>query len=285
MAFSRKLRLIAEAVIFRHTIFSLPIAAAAVLLESSGSPPLRESILILLAVVAGRNAANALNRLIDADIDKKNPRTKDRHIPTGLLSKRAMLIFSLGAILALVIAAAMLNFLCVLLLPAAGFLIVGYSFSKRFTWLCHFWLGLACAIAPMGAFIGLTGHFAFRYFVLAGSHCLWVAGFDILYAQLDIDFDQREGLYSIPARFGLGGARVFAAASHAGALLGYFLISRFWPLSSWYFIAYTIAAGLLFAEHLIALGKTERHIRIASYTINEIFPIIVLAGILAGVYL
>ena len=162
---------------------------------------------------------------------------------------------------------------------------MGYSFSKRFTWLCHFWLGLACAIAPMGAFIGLTGHFAFRYFVLAGSHCLWVAGFDILYAQLDIDFDQREGLYSIPARFGLGGARVFAALAHAGALLGYFLISRFWPLSNWYFIAYAIAAGLLFAEHVIALGKTERHIRIASYTINEIFPIIVLAGILAGVYL
>ena len=280
-----KLRLLGETVIFRHTVFSLPLVASALLLESQGHPPLRESILIFLAAAAGRNAANALNRVIDADIDRKNPRTASRHLPQGLLSKKTLLIFSLLLILILIIAAALLNTLCVLLLPLAGFLTVVYSFSKRFTWLSHFWLGVACAIAPMGAFIGLTGHFAFRYFILAGAHALWVAGFDILYAQLDIDFDRQEGLYSIPARFGESAARIFAILSHLGSLLCFFLIPRFWALSPWYFGAFGTAALLLASEHIIALGNSEKHIKIASYTINEIVPIIILAGTAVGLYL
>ncbi|AEF81533.1 UbiA-like polyprenyltransferase [Leadbettera azotonutricia] len=286
MAFSiaGKLRLIGDAVIFRHTLFSLPFAATAILLESGGAPPLKKVILILLAAAAGRNAANALNRVIDADIDKKNPRTANRHLPQGLLSKKALLLFSLCMGIILIVAAVLLNPLCVILLPLAGILVGGYSFSKRFTWLCHYWLGLACAIAPMGSFIGLTGHFAFRYFVLASAHALWVAGFDILYALQDIEFDRREGLYSIPARFGAGPARFLAIVSHLGTLLGLFLLPLFWPLSSWYFIAAGIAGALLVAEHLIALGGSERHIRIASYSINEILPLIVLAGTVLGIY-
>ena len=289
MAFStlpwQRLRLIGEAVIFRHTLFSLPLAAAAVLLESAGAPPLEKTILIFIAAVAGRNAANALNRVIDAGIDKKNPRTAGRHLPQGTLSKKTLLIFSLILIVIMVIAAAMLNIMCILLLPVAGVLIGGYSFSKRFTWLCHYWLGVACAIAPMGAFIGLSGRFAFRYFILAGAHALWVAGFDIIYAQLDIDFDRREGLYSVPARFGPRAARIIALLSHMGALLGFFLIPLFWPLSPWYFAAAGVSGALLAAEHLIALGNSERHIKIASYSINEIVPVVILAGTVAGVYL
>ena len=280
-----RLRLIGEAVIFRHTIFSLPIAVSAILLESGGWPSLKKVILILIAAAAGRNAANALNRVIDADIDKKNPRTANRHVPRGLLSKKALLLFSLILIIILIIAAAMLNPLCVFLLPFAGILIGGYSFSKRFTWLCHYWLGIACAIAPMGAFLGLSGHFAFRYFVLAAAHALWVAGFDIIYAQLDIGFDRCEGLYSIPACFGPGIGRAFAILSHLGALLIWFLIPRFWPLSPWYYAAAAIAAVLLIAEQLVALKNSERHIKIASYSINEIVPIVILAGTAAGVYL
>jgi 4-hydroxybenzoate polyprenyltransferase len=281
----QKIGLIGEAVIFRHTLFSLPIAAAALLLESAGHPPLRKTALILLAAAAGRNAANALNRVIDADIDKRNPRTADRHIPQGRLSKKALLLFSLALILVLIAAAALLNPLCVILLPVAGFLIGVYSFSKRFTWLCHYWLGVACAIAPMGAFIGLAGRFAFRYFVVAAAHTLWVAGFDILYALQDIEFDRSEDLYSIPARFGAVPARAIAALSHLGTLLCWFVFPRFWPLSPWYYAAAGIAALLLIAEHLVALGNSERHIRIASYSINEIVPVIILAGTAAGVYL
>jgi 4-hydroxybenzoate polyprenyltransferase len=277
-----KLRLIGEAVIFRHTLFSLPFAAVAVLLESADKLPVKKIILIFLAAAAGRNAANALNRVIDADIDKENPRTADRHLPRGLLSKKSLLLFSLCMILIVVIAAFLLNALCVILLPVAAFLVGVYSFSKRFTWLCHFWLGITCAIAPMGAFIGLTGHFAFRYFILAGAHALWVAGFDILYALQDIDFDRRNGLYSVPARFGAGGGRVIAALSHLGALAGLLLVFRFWPLSGWYLAAVGLAGILLVTEHLVALGNSERHIRIASYSINEIVPLIILAGTLLG---
>jgi 4-hydroxybenzoate polyprenyltransferase len=280
-----KLRLIGEAVIFRHTLFSLPLVAVALLLENAGKPPVTKIILIFLAAAAGRNAANALNRVIDADIDKKNPRTADRHLPRGLLSKKTLFLFSLCMILIVVIAAFLLNPLCVILLPLAAFLIGVYSFSKRFTWLCHFWLGTACAIAPMGAFIGLTGHFAFRYFILAGAHALWVAGFDILYALQDIDFDRRNGLYSIPARFGARGGRVIAVLSHLGALSGFLLVFRFWPLSGWYLVAVGLAGILLITENLVALGNSERHIRIASYSINEIVPLIILAGTLLGKFL
>ena len=285
LLFGKKLYLLGEAVIFRHTIFSLPIAVSAILLESAGRPPLKKVILILLAAAAGRNAANALNRVIDADIDKNNPRTANRHLPLGLLSKKTLLLFSLIMIIILTAAAALLNPLCVMFLPLAGLLIGAYSFSKRFTWLCHYWLGIACAIAPMGAFLGLSGRFAFRYFVLAAGHALWVAGFDIIYAQLDIGFDRCEGLYSIPACFGPGIGRAFAILSHLGTLLIWFLIPRFWPLSPWYYAAAAVAAALLIAEHLVALGNSERHIKIASYSINEIVPLVILAGTAAGVYL
>jgi 4-hydroxybenzoate polyprenyltransferase len=279
-----KLRLVGEAVIFRHTLFSLPFAVTAILLETGGHPPLKKVVLILLAAAAGRNAANALNRVIDAEVDEKNPRTANRHLPRRLLSKKALLIFSLLMLLVLVTAAALLNPLCVILLPLAGLLIGGYSFSKRFTWLCHYWLGLACSTAVMGSFIGLTGHFALRYFVLAASHALWVAGFDIIYALQDIEFDRREGLFSIPARFGARGGRVLAVLSHLGAFGALLLVPRFWSLSPWYWTGVAITGIFLGAEHLIALKGGERHIRIASYSINEIIPLIVLAGTALGVY-
>jgi 4-hydroxybenzoate polyprenyltransferase len=287
-----KLGMMLDAVIFRHTLFSLPFAAAALLLESGGRPPLGKSLLILTAVVAGRNAANAFNRVIDGDIDAKNPRVADRHIPRGLLSKKSLLGFGLVLCLVLVIAAFLLNPLCAALLPLAGLLIGGYSFSKRFTWLCHYWLGLACSCSVMGAFIGLSGRFAPRYFVLAGAHALWVAGFDIIYGIQDIDFDRREGLYSIPVKFGVPGALLIAAFSHLGTLAGLFLVPLFWELSPRYFAGAGPAAILLAAEHILVRGRraagekaySERRIRIASYSINEIIPLLVLGGTVLGLY-
>jgi 4-hydroxybenzoate polyprenyltransferase len=284
-AAARKLGMIGDAVIFRHTLFSLPFAATAVLLESGGRPPLKKTLLILLAAAAGRNAANALNRVIDAGIDGRNPRTANRHLPRRLLSKKALLLFALVMGLILAVSAALLNPLCVILLPSACILIGGYSFSKRFTWLCHYWLGVACACAPMGSLIALSGRFAIRYFVLAAAHALWVAGFDILYAIQDISFDRQEDLHSVPARFGAAKARLFAVLSHLGTLACLFLIPRFWDVSVIYLSAAGMAAALLIAEHLIALGKTGRHILIASYSINEILPLVILAGTAADFWL
>ncbi|MFH2114142.1 MAG: UbiA-like polyprenyltransferase [Spirochaetota bacterium] len=274
-----------EAVIIRHTVFSLPFALLAILLETGGRPPLRPLLLAILAAAAARNAANALNRVIDARIDARNPRTAGRHIPAGTLSKKALLVFSGLMAVIVVIAAALLNPLCVALLPVAAILIGGYSYTKRFTWLCHYWLGLACSAAPMGAFLALSGRFEFRYFVLAGAVALWVAGFDILYALQDIEFDRREGIYSIPARFGNRSARLLSALSHLGTAVGLAVLPFFWNLSWIYLGGIVLAVALLAAEHLVVRGGTEKHVRIASYSINEVIPLVVLAFGAADIYL
>ncbi len=281
----RRLGDIGDAVIVRHTLFSLPFAVVAILLETDGRPPVGKLVLILVAAMAARNAANALNRVVDAEIDARNPRTAGRHLPTGRLTKKELLAFTavMGAVL--VAATAMLNWLCVALLPVAAVMIIGYSYTKRFTWLCHYWLGVACAAAPMGAFLALSGRFELGYFALAGAVALWVAGFDILYALQDIEFDRSAGLRSVPARFGARGARLIAALSHAGTVAALAALPLFWELSWPYLTGVALAAALLAAEHLIALGGTERHIRIASYSINEILPLVVLAATAADVYL
>ncbi len=137
----------------------------------------------------------------------------------------------------------------------------------------------------MGAFLALSGRFEFRYFVLAGAVALWVAGFDILYALQDIEFDRREGIYSIPARFGARGARLLAALSHLGTAAGLAALPLVWNLSWIYLGGIVIATALLAAEHIVVLGGTERHVRIASYSINEIIPLVVLAFGAADIYL
>lgn len=278
---------IGDAVMVRHTLFSLPFALSAVLLESGGKPPIAKLAWILVAAVGARNAANALNRLIDREIDARNPRTAGRPLTTGEVSPRDLRIFAAAMLALLVLGAAMLNPLCAALLPAAGILVFGYSYSKRFTWLCHYWLGLACSCATMGAFLGLSGRFRLRYFPITAGVALWVAGFDILYAIQDIGFDRKEGLRSIPARFGEKGARAIAAMSHAGTVAGLASVFLFWPESAGVATMSAIAAcaALIVAEHAISRGGTERHMRIAAYGINEALPAVFLLGVALDIYL
>lgn len=285
-ALFRRAAKVGQAVMIRHTLFSLPFAVSAVLLETGGKPPAAKLFWILVAAVGARNAANALNRLIDLKIDAKNPRTASRPSVTGEASLRSLWIFTIAMLALLVIGAAMLNPLCVALLPLAGILVFGYSYTKRFTWLCHYWLGVACSAATMGAFLGISGAFHLRYFPLTAGVALWVAGFDILYAIQDIGFDRREGLFSVPAVFGERKARLAAAASHLGAAAAMAFPLFLWPVNRLPALgAFALCASLLAAEHIVALGNTERHIRIAAYGINEIIPIIYLAGVASGIYL
>lgn len=281
----RKLMTLGDTVMIQHTLFSLPFAIAAVLLETKGRPPIGKLIWIVLAATGARNAANALNRLIDKDIDAANPRTAGRPLPSGKLAPRDLRIFAAAMLSLLVLSAAMLNWLCVALLPLAGILVFGYSYTKRFTWLCHYWLGLTCSAATMGAFLGIRGRFEFRYFVMSAAVALWVAGFDILYALQDIAFDRSKGLKSIPARFGPRLARVAAAASHVGTAALLASAPLFWDLGAAYLAGVGIASILLAAEHIVATGGTERHIRIAAYGINEILPFVILAAVALDVYL
>lgn len=280
-----RLAMIGDAVIVRHTLFSLPFAVMAVLLETGGRPPLVDLLLIVVAAASARNAANALNRVIDADIDARNPRTAGRHVPSGRLSKRSLLAFAAAMGALLVVSAALLDPLCVALLPVAALLIGGYSFTKRFTWLCHWWLGVACAAAPMGAFIALSGRFRPGYLALAGAVALWVAGFDVLYALQDMDIDRSQGLHSAPARFGARGARILSALSHVGTIALLASLPLFWDLGPAYAAGVAAVAALLVAEHAIARGGTERHIRIASYSINEVLPLVALAATAVDIYL
>ena len=282
----RKLGAIGDAIMVRHTLFSLPFALAAVLIETGGRPPLAKLAWILLAAAAARNAANALNRVVDREIDAANPRTAGRHLPAGKLAPRELEIFAAAMLALLVLAAAMLNWLCVALLPAAAILVFGYSYTKRFTWLCHWWLGLTCSAATMGAFLGLAGRFELRYFVLTAAVALWVAGFDVVYALQDVEVDRAQGLRSFPARFGPRLARLMAAACHLGTVLLLAAAPLFWRgLGAAYLAGVGAVAALLAAEHLVAAGGTERHIRIAAYGINEVLPIAFLAFACLELYL
>jgi len=268
-----------------HTLFSLPFVISAILLETNGRPPFWKLFWIVVAAFGARNAANALNRIIDRDIDAKNPRTAGRHLPSGQLKPRDLWFFTAAMLALLVLGAAMLNPLCVMLLPVAGLLLFGYSYTKRFTWLSHYWLGIACSAATMGAFLGISGVFQLRYFALTAGVALWVAGFDIIYALQDIDFDRREHLHSVPARFGETGGRVIAALSHIGAFLGFISIYCFWDTPGLCTgIALVLCFLLLVAEHLISARKSESRIKLAAYTLNQIIPIIYLFGVALDIY-
>lgn len=284
--FLRRLGAIGDSVMISHTLFSLPFVISAILLETGGRPPFWKLFWIVVAAFGARNAANALNRIIDRDIDAKNPRTAGRHLPSGQLKPRDLWLFTAAMLILLVLGAAMLNPLCVMLLPVAGVLLFGYSYTKRFTWLSHYWLGTACSAATMGAFLGISGAFHLRYFPLTAGVALWVAGFDILYALQDIEFDRKEHLYSVPARFGERGGRIFAALSHAGALVGFASVYCFWETPRlWTGIALAICFVLLVAEHVISAQKSERRIKLAAYTLNQILPVIYLFGVALDMYL
>jgi len=277
---------VGDAVMIRHSLFSLPFAVTAVLLETDGRPSAAKLVWILAAAFGARNSANAINRLVDEAIDARNPRTASRPLNTGRVSRLQLWVFTAAMLALLVLGAAMLAPICLYLLPLAGILVFGYSYTKRFTWLCHLWLGITCSAAVMGAFLGISGAFALRYFPLTGAVALWVAGFDIIYAIQDIGFDRSQGLQSVPARFGSNGARLIAILCHIGTLAGLASIPYFWPQAGWTtWATMGICAILLAAEHGIALGGTERHIRIAAYGINEILPLVFLAGVALDLYL
>ena len=195
-----------------HTLFSLPFAVSAFILESGGRPGLWKSLWIITAVFGARNAANGLNRLIDYSIDAENPRTAGRGLQSGRVGRKELLLFIVFCGALFFLAAWMLNPLCLLLAPVAAVMILGYSYTKRFTWLCHYWLGLTCSAAVMGSFLALKGSFAYRFFPLTGAVALWVAGFDIIYALQDLDHDRKAGLHSVPARFANKGRFYFCGS-------------------------------------------------------------------------
>lgn len=237
---------------FTHSVFALPFAFASAWLASRLSPITPWQILwIVVAMVAARSAAMGFNRLADHDVDAKNPRTAGRELPRGVLKRREVWAFVLVSTAVFVLAAAMLNPLCLALSPVALAVILGYSYTKRFTAGSQLILGLALAIAPVGAWLAVRGQFDTPPLVLGLAVLLWVAGFDTIYACQDVGFDQAEELHSIPARVGVPTALMIARGMHVLAVLLLFALYALVPLHPLYLAGVAGVAALLVWEHTL----------------------------------
>ena len=253
-----------EAIKFKHSVFALPFALTGALLALRGSDLGPTEIAwklgwIVVAMVAARSAAMAFNRVIDASIDARNPRTASWALPAGLLTKRFAASFVIASCAVLVLAAAQLNSLCLKLSPLALAIALGYSYTKRFTALSHLVLGTVLGISPLAAWIAIRGAFDPEILYLASAVMLWTAGFDIIYSCQDLQFDRAEGLHSIPARLGIGKALAVSRLFHAG-MIGFLVLA--WLVLGLGWLALVgicaVAALLLYEQSLVRADDLSR---------------------------
>lgn len=262
-----------EMIKFEHSIFALPFALTGALLawRSLGFPTAGMAwrlAWILVAMVAARSAAMAFNRALDASIDARNPRTRLRHIPAGLLSRQFAWGFTAASSALLVLAAAMLNPLCLALSPVALAIIFFYSWTKRFTAASHLVLGLSLGIAPAAAWIAITGALAPPILWLTAAVMLWTAGFDIIYSCQDVDFDRSAGLHSLPARLGPARALVLARVFHGFMVACLALLASQLALGVAAALGIGIVAGLLVYEHRLVRADDLSRVDAAFFTLN-----------------
>ena len=253
---------------FSHSVFALPFALVSAALAAGGRVPWRELPWIVVAMVGARSAAMGFNRLADQALDVRNPRTSGRELPRGLVSRREVWLFVAASALALVGAAAMLNPLCLALSPVALLVVLGYSYTKRFTSLSHLALGLALAIAPVGAWLAVRGRFGLPPLVLALGVLFWVAGFDTIYACQDVEFDRREGLFSLPARLGAGLALVVARGLHVASVVLLAALYVLVPLHPVYLVGVAAVAALLVYEHSLVSADDLSRVDAAFFAVN-----------------
>ncbi len=266
---------------FSHTIFALPFALIGFFLAVLDAGELRwqQLFLVVLCMVFARSAAMAFNRWQDRDIDVKNPRTAVREIPAGTISSRAALNFVVLNCVLFIAAAGLLNWQCLLLSPVALLVILGYSYTKRFTYLCHFVLGLGLALAPVGAYLAVTAEWALLPVLYGGIVLLWVAGFDIIYALQDEGFDREESLYSIPVR--LGTVRALRLGRILHLLCATLVVVAVLRQAALYpeFGTLSYAAGVFFLaaltyQHTLVKAGDLRRINLAFFTTNGIASLV-----------
>lgn len=266
-----------------HSIFALPFALSSAVLAGGLTALLL--LKICLALFFARTSAMAFNRIVDAAIDRRNPRTVQRALPAGRLDRGEYLLLFAVPTLLFVAVSATINSLCLVLSPAALLVILGYSWTKRFTPATHFFLGLALAAAPVGAWIALRGSLEAIPLVLGASVLLWTAGFDIIYACLDRDFDLREGLHSLPARLGIGPALRVSQACHCLAVAGLFgvwVLAALGPVS----LGGVAAVGLLLLfEHRIVRPDDLSRVGTAFFTVNGIVSVLFFVAVAVDVHL
>ncbi len=271
--FLRKLRLTLEMIKFEHSIFALPFALTAALLAAREAGLSRAAFWpglawIVVAMVAARSAAMAFNRLVDTRIDARNPRTRLRHLPAGLLSKSWAWGFVAFWSLVFLFAARELNPLCLRLAPVALAILFFYSFTKRFTSWSHVALGLCLGIAPAAAWIAVRGSLDLRILWLTAAVTCWTAGFDIIYACQDYEFDSSEGLFSLPARVGIRGALVVSRLLHVGMLVSLGMLFAAFGLGALGLAGIVAVAALLVYEHRLVKPNDLSRVNAAFFTMN-----------------
>ena len=276
----KQLKIVLEMVKIEHTIFALPFAFLSAFLALRGWPDKEQIFWVLIAMVGARSAAMAFNRLVDLPFDSKNPRTTDRALPKRLVTKGFVIGFIIVSSAVFVFAASNLNQLALALSPLALAIVFFYSFTKRFTWLSHIFLGIALAAAPIGAWVALRGTIEASPLILGLAVLLWVAGFDIIYSCQDVDFDRKESLYSIPERFGITAALRISAFFHV-IMIG-ILAFLFWKesLGTISYIGLAIVGLLLVYEHRLVRPGDISRANTAFFTINGWISVLLFVSIM-----
>ena len=279
----KKTATLLEMIKFSHTVFALPLAVMSAFIAAGGLPTARQLFWILMCMVGARSAAMSFNRIVDARLDAKNPRTAQRAIPAGKLTRFETAMFMALMIALFVFSAYRLNRLAFMLSPVALVVILGYSYTKRFTDYSHFVLGLALAIAPVGAWIAVNEEFHIIAIFLGLAVVLWTAGFDIIYACQDMDFDRREGLYSLPKRLGASRALALSALLHAAMVGVLIVIAAMAGLGMLFLGGAVLVAGLLIYEHSIVKPHDFSRVNTAFFNVNGAVSLLLMALTIADI--
>jgi 4-hydroxybenzoate polyprenyltransferase len=263
----------ARLVKIEHTVFALPFAYVGAFLAVDGAPSAHDLLWITLAMVGARSLAMALNRLIDAGIDARNPRTAGRELPSGQLSVAQVAVFCAASLALFVLSVFQLAPLTHLLwpIPVAGFVI--YPYLKRLTWLCHLWLGAVDGLAPVGAWVAITNHLPWQAWVLGAAVAFWVAGFDFFYALFDVEVDRAQRLHSIATRFGVRGAFFGARIAHAATVACLVIAGAGLPVGVLYWVGVAVVGSLLVYEHSLVRPGDLRRLDAAFFTMNGVISV------------
>jgi 4-hydroxybenzoate polyprenyltransferase len=276
-------KLFASLVKVEHTVFALPFAYVGAFLAVDGVPSAAAFVWITLAMVGARSLAMALNRLIDAGIDARNPRTAARELPRGALTRPQVLLFSLAALALFVVSVYQLEPIVRWLWPIPVAAFVVYPYLKRVTWLSHAWLGAVDGLAPVGAWAAVTNELPWEAWALGGAVAAWVAGFDVLYAVFDIEVDRSQSLHSVPARFGLSVSFAAARGCHLLTLGFLALAGLALPVGALYWLGVGVVAALLAYEHSLVSPSDTRRLDTAFFTMNGVISLAFFGFVLADV--
>jgi 4-hydroxybenzoate polyprenyltransferase len=268
---------------FEHTVFALPFAFVGAMLSVGEVPSAATLGWVTLAMVGARSLAMALNRLIDAEIDARNPRTAVREIPSGLLSRAQVIGFCAVSLAVFLLAAWQLDPVVRWLWPIPVAAFVLYPYTKRFTWLCHLALGLSTGLAPLGAWLAVSGDADPAPFLLWAAVALWIGGFDVIYATTDVEFDRRERLHSLPVRFGIGPALMVTRVCHLAAVCLLIAVGVTLGLGPAYYLGLAVVAALLGYENSIVHPDDLSRVNVAFFTLNGVISVVFLAAVLADV--